>query len=130
MRYCRFQTAQGPQFGKIESRVGVDTITAVLPPWPESAHSNTNTAFQSVPLWTVCSHAAPSNVGLPEASVTTNLSRPKSASGAVASPIALALTSPTPPAQSVIAGRALAVSISEPFTSPGVQSGWAASTAG
>ncbi|MCU1308994.1 MAG: Fumarylacetoacetate hydrolase family protein, partial [Candidatus Angelobacter sp.] len=50
MRYCRFQTANGPQFGKIESRDGVDTITTLLPPWPESIASNTNTAFQPIAL--------------------------------------------------------------------------------
>jgi 2-keto-4-pentenoate hydratase/2-oxohepta-3-ene-1,7-dioic acid hydratase in catechol pathway len=52
MRYCRFQNANGSQFGKIESRDGVDTITALLPPWPESNPSNANTAFQPIPLAT------------------------------------------------------------------------------
>jgi 2-keto-4-pentenoate hydratase/2-oxohepta-3-ene-1,7-dioic acid hydratase in catechol pathway len=50
MRYCRFQTTNGPQFGKIESRNGEDTITALLSPWPESAPSNANTAFQPIAL--------------------------------------------------------------------------------
>jgi 2-keto-4-pentenoate hydratase/2-oxohepta-3-ene-1,7-dioic acid hydratase in catechol pathway len=52
MRYCRFQTANGPQFGRVESRNGADTITELLPPWPENAGSgaSTNVVFQPVPL--------------------------------------------------------------------------------
>jgi 2-keto-4-pentenoate hydratase/2-oxohepta-3-ene-1,7-dioic acid hydratase in catechol pathway len=54
MRYCRFQTANGPQFGRVESRNGADTITELLPPWPENASSkaDTNVTFQSIPLAT------------------------------------------------------------------------------
>src|SRR6266446_4986333 len=48
MRYCRFQSANGPQFGRVESRNGADTITALLQPWPESAALNVNAAFQPI----------------------------------------------------------------------------------
>src|SRR5882757_7768875 len=50
MRYCRFQSASGPQFGRIESRNGADTITELLPPWSESHAANANTAFQPIAL--------------------------------------------------------------------------------
>lgn len=36
MRYCRFQTALGVQYGRVESRDGTDTIVELLPPWPEN----------------------------------------------------------------------------------------------
>src|SRR5438270_1153711 len=36
MRYCRFLTAVGIHYGRLESRDGVDTIVELLPPWPEN----------------------------------------------------------------------------------------------
>src|SRR5438270_4960126 len=36
MRYCRFLTAVGIHYGRLESREGVDTIVELLPPWPEN----------------------------------------------------------------------------------------------
>jgi 2-keto-4-pentenoate hydratase/2-oxohepta-3-ene-1,7-dioic acid hydratase in catechol pathway len=35
MRYCRFQTADGPQYGEIARQDGTDFITTLLPPPPE-----------------------------------------------------------------------------------------------
>ncbi|MCU1283778.1 MAG: fumarylacetoacetate hydrolase family protein [Acidobacteriales bacterium] len=47
MRYCRFQTPSGPQFGKVESRNGADTITSLLnADFSTAANSN----FQPIAL--------------------------------------------------------------------------------
>jgi 2-keto-4-pentenoate hydratase/2-oxohepta-3-ene-1,7-dioic acid hydratase in catechol pathway len=36
MRYCRFLTAVGIQYGRLENRDGVEMIVELLPPWPEN----------------------------------------------------------------------------------------------
>jgi 2-keto-4-pentenoate hydratase/2-oxohepta-3-ene-1,7-dioic acid hydratase in catechol pathway len=35
MRYCRFLSTDGPQYGRLEGRDGQDFITAIMPPPPE-----------------------------------------------------------------------------------------------
>src|SRR4051794_27549772 len=47
MRYCRFQNGAGPQFGRVETRDGVDTITALLNPDFSAA---LNPLFQPIPI--------------------------------------------------------------------------------
>src|SRR5437879_15944 len=50
MRYCRFQHANGSQYGLIQNRNSEDFITELLPPWPENANAATgaNAAFQPI----------------------------------------------------------------------------------
>jgi 2-keto-4-pentenoate hydratase/2-oxohepta-3-ene-1,7-dioic acid hydratase in catechol pathway len=50
MRYCRFQHASGPQYGRIENRNGEDFITELLPPWPEDPRARVGTDFQPIAL--------------------------------------------------------------------------------
>ena len=54
MKYCRFQSAAGPQYGAIGDRAGVLWIEGLLPPFPEDpwAH-NSAAAFKPVPLASV-----------------------------------------------------------------------------
>ncbi len=37
MRYCRFLSPQGPQYGAVETVNGIETITRLLPPFAEDA---------------------------------------------------------------------------------------------
>jgi 2-keto-4-pentenoate hydratase/2-oxohepta-3-ene-1,7-dioic acid hydratase in catechol pathway len=39
MRYCRFITASGPQYGRVETINGVETITALMPPPEEDVRA-------------------------------------------------------------------------------------------
>ena len=50
MRYCRFETPDGPQFGNIERRGDKDVITGLLPPWPESHIAPIAANFKPLPL--------------------------------------------------------------------------------
>ena len=51
MRYCRFQTPDGPQYGEVADRAGVLWIERVLPPFPEDPWTvSSAVAFVPLPL--------------------------------------------------------------------------------
>jgi 2-keto-4-pentenoate hydratase/2-oxohepta-3-ene-1,7-dioic acid hydratase in catechol pathway len=50
MRYCRFQSSSGPQFGRIESRGGTDYITAILQHWSGDSTLHLDPKFQPIPI--------------------------------------------------------------------------------
>src|SRR5690349_12725653 len=51
MRYCRFQTADGPQYGEVERQDGRDFITGLLPPMAEDRnHGLSRRNFEPVDL--------------------------------------------------------------------------------
>lgn len=54
MKYCRFQTADGPQYGEIVDRAGTLWIERLLPPFEEDPWTRLSAApFEPVPLGTV-----------------------------------------------------------------------------
>lgn len=54
MRYCRFQTEAGPQYGEIVSRGGVSWIERLLPPFDEDPWTKlSDRVFEPVPMDTV-----------------------------------------------------------------------------
>jgi 2-keto-4-pentenoate hydratase/2-oxohepta-3-ene-1,7-dioic acid hydratase in catechol pathway len=50
MKYCRFQTNSGPQYGEIADRNGTLWIERLLPPPEEDAWTNLAAAFTPLPL--------------------------------------------------------------------------------
>lgn len=51
MRYCRFLTPQGPQYGAVETLTGTETITRLIPPFEEDARCElSNTPFAPLAL--------------------------------------------------------------------------------
>jgi 2-keto-4-pentenoate hydratase/2-oxohepta-3-ene-1,7-dioic acid hydratase in catechol pathway len=51
MKYCRFQTAAGPQYGEVADRNGVLWIERLLPPFPEDPWAQPPTGtFAAAPL--------------------------------------------------------------------------------
>ncbi len=51
MKYCRFQTSNGPQYGEVVDRAGVSWIERLLPPFPEDPWVKLSAdAFQPVPV--------------------------------------------------------------------------------
>jgi 2-keto-4-pentenoate hydratase/2-oxohepta-3-ene-1,7-dioic acid hydratase in catechol pathway len=54
MKYCRFQTAAGPQYGEVVDRDGARWIERLLPPFPEDPWTRASSApFAPVPLASV-----------------------------------------------------------------------------
>ncbi len=53
MKYCRFQTAAGPQYGEVAERAGTLWIERLLPPFEEDPWTQLSTdGFEPVPLAT------------------------------------------------------------------------------
>src|ERR1700755_3018257 len=51
MRYCRFQTPAGPQYGQVQTRSGRDIITNLLPPPEHDPWTRlSGLAFDPIPL--------------------------------------------------------------------------------
>lgn len=51
MKYCRFQTRSGPQYGEIIDRAGALWIERLLPPFPEDPWTKLNgDGFERIPL--------------------------------------------------------------------------------
>jgi 2-keto-4-pentenoate hydratase/2-oxohepta-3-ene-1,7-dioic acid hydratase in catechol pathway len=51
MKYCRFETAAGPQYGQIEDRSGTHWIERLLPPFEEDPWTQlASEAFDPIPL--------------------------------------------------------------------------------
>jgi 2-keto-4-pentenoate hydratase/2-oxohepta-3-ene-1,7-dioic acid hydratase in catechol pathway len=54
MKYCRFQTPAGPQYGEVEDRAGTLWIKHLLPPFPEDPWTTLDaTPFEARPLTAV-----------------------------------------------------------------------------
>jgi 2-keto-4-pentenoate hydratase/2-oxohepta-3-ene-1,7-dioic acid hydratase in catechol pathway len=54
MRYCRFETQAGPQYGEVVDRTGTLWIERLLPPFEEDGWARLASApFEPVPLGTV-----------------------------------------------------------------------------
>lgn len=51
MKYCRFQTNSGPQYGEVIDRAGAPWIERLLPPFPEDPWAKLDTkGFERIPL--------------------------------------------------------------------------------
>ncbi|HKO13216.1 MAG TPA: fumarylacetoacetate hydrolase family protein [Acidobacteriaceae bacterium] len=51
MKYCRFQTSSGPQYGEVIDRAGALWIERLLPPFPEDPWTKLNEdGFERIPL--------------------------------------------------------------------------------
>ena len=51
MKYCRFQTSSGPQYGEVKDRAGALWIERLLPPFPEDPWTKLNgDGFERIPL--------------------------------------------------------------------------------